>query len=253
MDTLPTHHGPPGHNQLLDALPAAELSLWQRDLTLVELGLGQRLSRFHVASFHVYFPTTALISLNYLTQDGTEAEIAVIGNEGMASVPLFNGGNGAPTQGVVQKAGKAYRLPAQVVEHHIHDAGPVLDMLMRYTQTLMTQVMQSAMWYRRHSIKQLLCRRLLILSRQSPDPELKVTHQFLANALGVRRESITYAALKLEKAGMIRYRRGHITVLDRQRLEQCAFMDGAPDDTDSSQFAQIPAHACEPALNFGAS
>ena len=239
--------GAPGHNQLLAALPAAEYH-WQGMLMLVELGIGQVLSRPHVPISYVYFPTTALISLNYLTPDGTQAEIAVVGNEGMVGLPLFRDGNGAPTQSVVQKAGKAYCLPAHVVEHDIRHEGPVLNMLLRYTQTLMRQVMQNAMCYRHHSIKQLLCRRLLTLSRQSPEPELKVTHQSLASVLGVRRESITGAALKLEKAGMIRYRRGHITVLDRERLEQCAVMDGETDDTDSPSLARIPARVRQPGL-----
>lgn len=208
----------PRTNQLLGALPEAEWSRWQPYLEPVELALGQVLSESGRTPAYVYFPTTAIVSLLYLTEDGSSSEVAVIGNDGVVGISLFMGGNAMPNQAMVQHAGQGYRLRAQAVTAEVDRGGAVLMMLLRYTQALMGQVAQTAACNRYYSIDQLLCRRLLLALDRLPSSALMMTQELLANLLGVRREGVTAAALKLQQAGVIRYSRGRIDVLDRAQL-----------------------------------
>ncbi|MCV2352267.1 Crp/Fnr family transcriptional regulator [Paucibacter sp. Y2R2-4] len=210
----------PRDNQLLAALPEDDLARWAAALEPVELHLGQVLCESGSTAPYVYFPTTAIVSLLYLTLDGASSEIAVVGRDGLVGVALFMGGNATPSRSVVQSAGLGLRMPAQRVQQEISRPGAIQSMLLRYTQSLMAQMAQTAVCNRYHSIDQLLCRRLLMgLDRQSSQA-LMMTQELLANLLGVRREGVTAAALKLSQAGLISYRRGRIAVLDRGRLEQ---------------------------------
>ena len=220
MNTLPRHLSDPRENQLLAVLPDAEWHRWLPQLERVELPVGQVLSDSGRTPSFVYFPTTAIVSLLYMTQEGGSAEIAVVGNDGVVGLSVFMGGNATPSQAVVQNAGQAYRLRAQVVKDEVDRGGPVLHMLLRYTQSLMEQVAQTAACNRYHSIDQLLARRLLLGLERLTTDALVMTQEHLANLLGVRREGVTAAALKLQQAGVIRYSRGRIDVLDRQRLAQ---------------------------------
>ena len=210
----------PKGNLLLAALPPLEWARWQANLELVELRSGQVLCESGAVPAYVYFPTTAIVSLMYMTREGASAEIAVVGKEGMVGVALVMGGNATPSQSVVHSAGQAYRLLAQAVKMEVERGGPVLQMLLRYTQSLIAQVAQTAACNRHHSIDQQFSRRLLLGLDRAPSDELVMTQELLASLLGVRREGVTAAALKLQSAGVIRYRRGHIAVLDRRRLEQ---------------------------------
>ncbi|MBC7705083.1 MAG: Crp/Fnr family transcriptional regulator [Rhodoferax sp.] len=212
----------PRENQLLSALPDTEWKRWQVSLEKVDLAVGQVLSESGRTPSFVYFPTTAIVSLLCMTQDGGSAEIAVVGNDGVVGVSVFMGGNATPSQAVVQAAGQAYRLRAQIVKDEVDCGGPVLKMLLRYTQAMIAQVAQTAVCNRYHAIDQQLCRRLLLSLDRLPTDSLTMTQELLANLLGVRREGVTAAALKLQLAGVIRYSRGHIDVLDRVRLESRA-------------------------------
>jgi CRP-like cAMP-binding protein len=214
---LPTD---PRQNNLLATLADADWQRLKAQLELVDLSLGQVLSESGRAPSFVYFPTTAIVSLLYMTQDGASSEIAVVGNDGVVGISLFMGGNATPSQSVVQSAGQGYRLRAQWVKREVELAGPVLHMLLGYTQTMIAQVAQTAACNRYHSIDQLMCRRLLLGLDRLPSDALMMTQELMANLLGVRREGVTAAALKLQQAGVIRYSRGHIVVLDRARLEQ---------------------------------
>jgi CRP-like cAMP-binding protein len=222
MNTLVHQRSEPGQNQLLAALPDAAWSRWQTLIEPVELGRRQWLCDTRSEPAWVYFPTTAIVSLLCRTRDGESAEIAVVGNDGVVGMPMLMGGDSSTTQAVVQSAGQAYRLPMYMLLHEIDHGGPVLDILMRYAQSMIAQMAQTALCNRCHSIDQQLCRRLLLgLDRLSSD-EMDMTQELAASLLGVRREGVTGAALKLQHAGVIRYNRGHIVVLDRQRLEQSA-------------------------------
>lgn len=214
------HPSDPRENQLLAALPDADWRRWQPDLELVDLPLGQELSSSGKAASHVFFPTTAIVSLLYMTRDGGSTEVAVVGNDGVVGISLFMGGNATPSLAVVQSAGKGYRLRAQLMKQEVEQSGPVLTVLLRYTQALIAQVAQTALCNRYHSIDQQMCRRLLMGLDRLPSDEMVMTQELLASLLGVRREGVTAAALKLQQAGVIRYSRGHIDVLDRTRLEQ---------------------------------
>ena len=216
------HTSDPRQNQLLAVLPDAEWNRWQTGLERVDLEVGQVLSESGRTPSYVYFPTTAIVSLLYMTQDGGSAEIAVVGNDGVVGVSVFMGGNATPSQAVVQAAGQAYRLRAQLVKAAVDGGGPVLKILLRYTQAMIAQVAQTAVCNRYHAIDQQLCRRLLLSLDRLPTDSLTMTQELLANLLGVRREGVTAAALKLQLAGVIRYSRGHIDVLDRVRLENRA-------------------------------
>lgn len=210
----------PHQNHLLAALSDTDRRCWQPYLELVDLPLGQVLSESGRVSPYVYFPTTAIVSLLCMTQDGASSEVAVVGNDGVVGIALFMGGNTTPSQAIVQSAGQGYRLRAQLVKNEVDRAGPVLHMLLRYTQTMIAQMAQTAACNRYHSVDQLLCRRLLLGLDRLPSDVLAMTQELMANLLGVRREGVTAAALKLQQDGVIRYSRGQIVVLDRQRLEQ---------------------------------
>jgi CRP-like cAMP-binding protein len=210
----------PRRNQLLAALPEAERARWLPRLEAVDLPLGTVLYESGSTLSHVYFPTTAIISLLYVMEDGASAEIAVVGNEGIVGISLFMGGASTPSRGVVQSAGKGFRLNASLMLEEFNRAGPVLHLLLRYTQALITQMAQTAVCNRHHSLDQQLCRWLLLSLDRLQSNDLVMTQELIANMLGVRREGVTEAAGKLQDAGLIRYRRGHIKVLDRKGLEQ---------------------------------
>jgi CRP-like cAMP-binding protein len=207
-------------NHLLSALPLAELERWRPQLEQVEMPLGKVLYESGGTMSHVYFPTTAIISLLYVMEDGSSAEIAVVGNEGIVGVSLFMGGGSTPSRAVVQSAGIGFRLPAHALKDEFGRSGPVMHLLLRYTQALITQMAQTAVCNRHHSLDQQLCRWLLLSLDRLESDELVMTQELIANMLGVRRGGVTEAALKLQEAGLIRYMRGHITVLDRPGLEK---------------------------------
>jgi len=207
-------------NLLLAALPDAELKRWLPALELIEMPLGHVLYESHGSEPYVYFPTSAIVSLLYVMKNGDAVEIAVVGNEGMVGIPLIMGGNSTPSRAVVQSAGKGYRLQAQTMKDAFERSGPVAHLLLRYTQALITQMSQIAACNRHHSLDQQLCRWLLLSLDRLPGNELVMTQEMIADALGVRREGVTEGARKLQKAGLIRYSRGRITVLHRKGLEQ---------------------------------
>jgi len=215
---VPTHPDPL-KNHLLAALPADEWARWLPALEPVAMPLGDVLYESGAAMTHVYFPTTAIVSLLYVMEDGASAEIAVVGNEGLVGVSLFMGGETTPSRAVVQSAGQGYRLRGHLLKQEFNRSGPVLHLLLRYTQALITQMAQTAVCNRHHSLDQQLCRWLLLSLDRLQVDELVMTQELIANMLGVRREGVTEAAGSLQQAGLIRYRRGHITVLDRQGLE----------------------------------
>jgi CRP-like cAMP-binding protein len=210
----------PRNNLLLDALPDPEWKRWQSVLEKVEMPLGQVLYESGATLTHVYFPTTSIVSLLYVMENGASAEIAVVGNEGLVGISLFMGGESTPSRAVVQSAGHGLRLKAQLMKDEFNRAGPVLHLLLRYTQALITQMSQTAVCNRHHSLDQQLCRWLLLSLDRLRANHLAMTQELIANMLGVRREGVTEAALKLQQAGLISYARGHITVLDRAGLEK---------------------------------
>ena len=212
----------PQKNLLLSALPDAEWAHWLPHLEAVDMPLGKVLYESGVTLSHVYFPTTAIVSLLYVMEDGASAEIAVVGQEGIVGISLFMGGESTPSRAVVQSAGQAFRLEAKLMMQEFNRAGPVLHLLLRYTQALITQMAQTAVCNRHHSLDQQLCRWLLLSLDRLHSAEIVMTQELIANMLGVRREGVTEASGHLQKAGLIRYRRGHITVLDRTRLEERA-------------------------------
>jgi CRP-like cAMP-binding protein len=215
-----TGHSSPHQNHLLDALPAAEYDRIAANLELMPLKLGEVLHEPDTRMTHVYFPTTSIMSLLYVMADGASAEIAIVGNEGILGISLFMGGDTTPSWAVVQSAGYAYRLKGDLLKEEFRLFGPTMELLLRYTQALITQMAQTAVCNRHHTIDQQLCRWLLLSLDRLPANELSMTQELIANMLGVRREGVTEAAGALQKAGLIRYRRGKITVLDRPRLEQ---------------------------------
>jgi CRP-like cAMP-binding protein len=210
----------PRNNSLLAALPDPEWQRWQPQLEQVDMPLGQVLYESGVALTHVYFPTTSIVSLLYVMENGASAEIAVVGNEGLVGISLFMGGQSTPSRAVVQSAGQGFRLKAKLMKDEFDRAGPVLHLLLRYTQALITQMAQTAVCNRHHSLDQQLCRWLLLSLDRLPGDELVMTQELIANMLGVRREGVTEAAGKLQQDGLIRYARGRITVLDRGGLER---------------------------------
>jgi CRP-like cAMP-binding protein len=210
----------PSQNHLLAALPAAEFDRLSPHLELVSMPLGEALYESGGRLQHVYFPTTSIVSLLYGLENGASAEIAVVGNEGILGISLFMGGETTPSRAVIQSAGFGYRLKAHLLKEEFNRAGPVLRLLLRYTQALITQMTQTAVCNRHHSIEQQLCRWLLVsLDRLSSD-ELTMTQELIANMLGVRREGVSEAAGNLQRCGFIRYSRGRIQVLDRPALEK---------------------------------
>ncbi len=210
----------PRLNELLAALPETEWLRWQPLLEWVELPLGHVMYESGRTLSHVYFPTTAIVSLLYVMEDGASAEIAVVGNEGLVGISLFMGGESTPSRAVVQSAGEGWRLRAGAVKAEFERPGPVMHLLLRYTQALITQMAQTAVCNRHHSLDQQLCRWLLLSLDRLRGNVLVMTQELIANMLGVRREGVTESALRLQKLGLIRYRRGHITVLDRPGLEE---------------------------------
>jgi CRP-like cAMP-binding protein len=209
----------PEQNHLLAALPAAEYERLSPHLELVQMPLGEALYESGGRLQHVYFPTTCIVSLLYVMEDGASAEIAVVGNEGVLGISLFMGGETTPNRAVVQSAGYGYRLKAQLLKNEFNRAGPMQRLLLRYTQALITQMAQTAVCNRHHSVDQQLCRWLLLSLDRLDTHELIMTQELIANMLGVRREGVTEAAGKLHRAGLIDYSRGHITVLNRPGLE----------------------------------
>lgn len=185
-----------------------------------DLPLGQVVYESGNAQSHVYFPPTAIISLLYVMESGASAEIAIVGNEGVVGISLFMGGETTPSRAVVQSAGQGYRLKGRAIKDEFGRSGPVMHLLLRYTQALITQMAQTAVCNRHHSLDQQLCRWLLLSIDRLRGNEIIMTQELIANMLGVRREGVTEAALKLQRNGLIHYSRGHITVLDREGLEQ---------------------------------
>lgn len=210
------------HNHLLAALPVAEFKRLSPHLELAYMPLGEVLCESGGNLQHAYFPTTSIVSLHYDMEDGATAGIAEVGNEGMLGISLFMGGNTTPCGAFVMTAGYGYRLRAPLLMEEFNRGGPLQHLLLRYTQALMTQTSQTAACNRHHSVGQQLCRWLLLILDRQPSNELVLTQELVANILGVRREGITEAAGKLQQAGIISYRRGHITVLDRSGLEDHA-------------------------------
>ena len=215
---MPESHDP-RTNRLLAALPPAEWARWQADLESVDLPLGQVVYESGSTLSHVYFPPTAIVSLLYVMENGASAEIAVVGNEGLVGIALFMGGGSTPSRAVVQSAGRGFRLKAQVMKDEFERAGPVMHLLLRYTQALITQMAQTAVCNRHHSLDQQLCRWLLLSRDRLQGDELVMTQELIANMLGVRREGVTEAAMALQKLGLIRYARGRISILNRDGLE----------------------------------
>jgi CRP-like cAMP-binding protein len=209
----------PDRNHLLAALPAADFGRMQPHLKLVPMPLGDVLYESGIMLRYVYFPTDSIVSLLYVMSDGASAEIAVVGNEGVIGVSLFMGGETTPSRAVVQSAGNAYRLPGTVLKEEFTRAGAMQHLLLRYTQALITQMAQTAVCNRHHSLDQQLCRWLLLSLDRLDTNQLVMTQELIANMLGVRREGVTEAAGRLQAVGLISYSRGHITVLDRPGLE----------------------------------
>ncbi|SIR06097.1 cAMP-binding domain of CRP or a regulatory subunit of cAMP-dependent protein kinases [Aromatoleum tolulyticum] len=220
---MPDYHDP-RQNRLLAALPADEYARLAPQLELIPLALGDVLYESGIPMHHVYFPTDSIVSLLYVMEDGASAEIAMVGNEGVVGISLFMGGETTPSRAVVQCAGHAYRLTSQVLKDEFdrvggRRSGALHNLLLRYTQALLTQMAQTAVCNRHHSLDQQLCRWLLLSLDRLSANELVMTQELIANMLGVRREGVTEAAGNLQRAGVIEYRRGHITVLDRPGLE----------------------------------
>lgn len=216
MNVLPN----PRQNHLLDALLTSEYDRLFPNLELVNLPLGLVLYESGEQLEFVYFPTNSIISLLYVMENGASAEIAIVGNEGILGISLFMGGDTTPSRAVVQSAGVSYRLKGSLLKTEFNRAGPVQRLLLRYTQALITQMAQTAVCNRHHSVEQQLCRWLLLSLDRLDCNELTMTQELIANMLGVRREGVTEAACKLQTAGLIQYSRGHIKVIDRPMLEK---------------------------------
>ena len=210
----------PRHNRLLASLPDAVWERWMPHLEHVALPLGKVIHESGVQMHYAYFPTTAIVSLLNIMENGSSAEIAVIGFEGVVGICFFLGGDSTPSRAVVQSAGMGYRIRADVIKADLECSGVVVPQMLHYTQALITQMCQTAACNRHHSLDQQLCRWLLLSLDRLSGNELVMTQELISNMLGVRREGVTEAALKLQAAGLIRYARGHITVLDRPGLEQ---------------------------------
>ena len=212
----------PRQNHLLAALPAAELARLAPHLERVPLPLGAVIYESGGAQGYVYFPASGIVSLLYVMNDGSAAEIAVVGREGMVGIALFMGGETTPSRAVVQSAGSAYRLEAALIKAEFARGGALQRVLLLYTQALITQMTQTAVCNRHHVLEQQLCRWLLLSLDRLPSSDLVMTQQLIANMLGVRREGVTEAAGRLQADGLISYRRGRINVLDRAKLEKRA-------------------------------
>jgi CRP-like cAMP-binding protein len=216
---MPVDHDPK-LNRLLAALPADVWERWQGQLEPVALPLGMVLYESGRTLANVYFPTDSIVSLLFVLENGASAEIAVVGCEGVVGISLFMGGESTPSRAVVQSAGWGFRLSSRVMKEEFARSGPVMHLMLRYTQALITQMAQTAVCNRHHTLDQQLCRWLLLSLDRLTGSELVMTQELIANMLGVRREGVTEAALKLQAAGLIRYARGHITVINRPGLEK---------------------------------
>ncbi len=216
---MPETHDP-RQNRLLGALPDDELDRLRPHLEYVTLSLGETLGEPGIPMPFVYFPTESIVSLIYVMADGSSAEIAVVGNEGIVGVSLFMGGESTTSHAVVQSAGHGFRMKGKIVKDAFFQAGPMQRLLLRYTQALLTQMAQTAVCNRHHTVDQQLCRWLLISMDRLPSNQLTMTQELIANMLGVRREGVTEAAGRLQQAGLIQYSRGKITILDRPGLEK---------------------------------
>ena len=212
----------PKQNLLLGAMSGDVLERISPNLELVSLPLGQVLYESGGQLHYVYFPTSAILSLHYITESGASAEIAGVGNEGVLGISLFMGGNTTPSRATVQTAGSSYRLAGRLMLEEFNRAGVLMRLMLRYTQALMTQIAQTAVCNRHHTVQQQLCRWLLLNLDRMPSNELTMTQEQIAGMLGVRRESITEIAVILQREGLISYRRGHITIIDRAGLELLA-------------------------------
>ncbi len=219
MNSCSPHLADPRRNGLLAALPDAQWEQLRQQLEPVSLSLGQVLYESGQEMSHAYFPVGAIVSLLYVTKSGASAEIAVVGPEGVVGISLFMGGETTPSRAVVQSAGSCWRVRSQVIKDEFNRNGPVTHLLLRYTQALITQTAQTAVCNRHHSLDQQLCRWLLLSLDRLDGSELVMTQELIANMLGVRREGVTESALKLQRAGLISYARGRISVLDRPGLE----------------------------------
>jgi CRP-like cAMP-binding protein len=207
-------------NRLLAALPSADLARWQSHLEWIEMPLGQVLYESGSTPSHVYFPTTAIAALLYVMESGASAEIAVVGNEGVVGISSFMGGGSTPGRTVVQSGGHGLRMGAHALKEEFECSSKVMQLLLRYTQALIAQMAQTAVCNRHHSVDQQVCRWLLLCLDRLPGDELQMTQEQIAHNLGVCREGVTESAQKLQKAGRIRYSRGHIKVLDRPGLKR---------------------------------
>jgi CRP-like cAMP-binding protein len=216
---MPSLHDP-RKNRLLAALAADDFARLAPHLEPVSMSLGEPIYESGSQLHHVYFPTTAIVSLLYVMENGASAEIAVVGYEGIVGIALFMGGNTTPSRAIVQSAGEGFRLRAAVMKAEFNRGGPLMQLLLRYTQALITQMCQTAVCNRHHSVEQQLCRWLLLSLDRLASNELVMTQELISNMLGVRREGVTEAAGNLQRAGLIRYSRGRITVLDRARVER---------------------------------
>lgn len=209
----------PYQNHLLDALPSEEYDRLVAHVELIHMPLGQALYESGERLGYVYFPTTSIVSLLYVLENGSSAEIAVVGNEGILGIALFMGGETTPSRAVVQSAGYGYRLKSKLLKDEFNRGGVTMRLLLRYTQALITQMSQTAVCNRHHSVEQQLCRWLLLSLDRLSNNEINMTQELIANMLGVRREGVTEAAGKLQRAGLIEYSRGHIVVINRPGLE----------------------------------
>jgi CRP-like cAMP-binding protein len=216
---MPKPDNNPTQNHLLGALPAKDLARLKPHLEPIRMPLGEVMYEAGGQLKHIYFPTTSIVSLLYVMENGSSAEIAVVGNEGVLGISLFMGGETTPSRAVVRSEGQGYRLKSQLLKQEFNRAGPMMHLLLRYTQALITQMSQTAVCNRHHSVDQQLCRWLLLSMDRLSGNHLTMTQELIANMLGVRREGVTEAAGKLRDAGIIEYSRGHIKILDRDRLE----------------------------------
>ncbi|OGA06422.1 MAG: Crp/Fnr family transcriptional regulator [Betaproteobacteria bacterium RIFCSPLOWO2_02_64_14] len=216
---MPSPHTPK-QNHLLDALPAEDYTRLLPDLELTPMPLGWALYESGGHMGYLYFPTTSIVSLLYVMESGASAEIAITGNEGLVGISLFMGGESTTNRAVVQSAGTSYRLKASILKREFALGGNLQHLALRYTQALITQMAQTAVCNRHHTVDQQLCRWLLLSVDRLAGNELMMTQELIANMLGVRREGVTEAAGKLQADGLIHYTRGHITVLDRPKLEK---------------------------------
>jgi CRP-like cAMP-binding protein len=207
------------HNYLINALPKPSYEHLFRDLELIEMPLGEVIYEPGSELQYVYFPTTSIVSLFYVTEEGASTEVAVVGNEGMLGIALFMGGENTPYRAIVRSAGYGFRHKAQLLKDEFDRGGPLMHILLRYTQALITQMAQAGVCNRHHSIYQQLCRCLLSSMDRLSSNKVTMTHELIAHILGVRRESVTAAAGRLQNAGLIHNDRGKITVLDRRGLE----------------------------------